>query len=74
MTNEEAKTLIINQGYADDDEAAEKIRLNIISEPCFTKYEIQGLDSEGNWIGYGEDTKGITQEFFNFIKGKNKET
>jgi len=69
MTNEEAKTYIINQGYAETDEAAEKIRLNIIAEPCFTKYEVQGLDSGGNWIGYGEDTKGISEEVWNLIKG-----
>jgi len=69
MTNEEAKTYIINQGYAADGDAAEKIRSNISAQPSWTEYVSQGLDSESNWIGYEEDTKCISQDLYELIKG-----
>jgi len=69
MTNEEARVYIINQGYAADGDAAEKIRSNISAQPSYTEYKSQGLDSGANWIGYGEDTKCISQEVYELIKG-----
>ena len=69
MTNEEAKTYIINQGYAENNEAAEKIRSNISSAPSYTEYKAHGIDGNGNWIGYEEDTKCISPELYHLIKG-----
>ena len=69
MTNEEARTYIINQGYAGHTEAAENIRSNISSSPSYTEYKANGIDGDGNWIGYESDTKCISQELYELVKG-----
>ena len=70
MTNEEARTYIINQGYKlDIPEAAEKIRSNKSSSPSYTEYKNHGIDGDGNWIGYESDTKCISQELYELVKG-----